>query len=206
MPDLTAVHDICGRLDRGEIDRNEFVEELARGMAPLMGCSRCAVRLLVHHETGLALRTLALYDTGARRLRAAPDIASANAGPYFDALSREGVVVAADVRTHPLLAPFLDAYFGPQDVRSLLDVGFSVNGVLYGTFSCEEVHGTMAWTQPQVNLMRQISARASLAVMHALNAEIDTTPGALWEPSTPNRLITMPAPLDDGKDDDGRPH
>jgi hypothetical protein len=84
-------------------------------------------------------------------------------------------------------------------VRSLLDVSFSVNGVLYGAFSCEQVGNTMAWTQQQVNLLRQISARASLTLMHAINAQVDTAPGALWEPSTPNRLMTMPMSLDGGK-------
>jgi GAF domain-containing protein len=198
MADLTAVHDLCGRLDRGEIDRYEFVEELARCMTALIGCSRCAVRLLVHRDPGPALRTLALFDRGAGRSRLVPDIAGANSAPYFDALLRIGTVVAPDVASHRLLTPFLHGYFAPQDVHSLLDVGFSVNGVLYGTFSCEQVGEAMAWTRTQVNLMRQLSARASLTVMHALNADIDTTPGALWEPSTPNRLITMPAPLDDG--------
>jgi len=197
MADLTAVHEICGRLDRGEIDRNEFLEELTRGMAALLGCSRCAVRLLVHRMSGPALRTLSLYDAAAGRSRPAPDMRGAGSAAYLDALLREGAVVASDVATHPLLAPFVHGYFEPQDVRSLLDVGFSVNGVLYGAFGCEQVGDTVAWTQAQVNLMRQISARASLAVMHALNAEIDTTPGALWEPSTPNRLNTMPMPLDD---------
>jgi hypothetical protein len=32
--------------------------------------------------------------------------------------------------------------------------------------------------------------------MHVVNASVDTTPGALWETSTPNRLATMPMPLD----------
>ena len=39
------------------------------------------------------------------------------------------------------------------------------------------------------------------AMVDRLTAHIDTTPGALWEPSTPNRLMTMPMPLDTGKAD-----
>ena len=32
--------------------------------------------------------------------------------------------------------------------------------------------------------------------MHVVSATVDTAPGALWETSTPNRLTTMPMPLD----------
>jgi hypothetical protein len=31
--------------------------------------------------------------------------------------------------------------------------------------------------------------------MQVVNASVDTAPGALWESSTPNRLVTMPMPL-----------
>jgi hypothetical protein len=37
----------------------------------------------------------------------------------------------------------------------------------------------------------------SLALMNAITSHLDTTPGGLWEPSTPNRLMTMPMPLDE---------
>jgi GAF domain-containing protein len=199
MPDLTAVQNICGLLDRGEIDRVEFLEHLTRGMAGEIGCSRAAVRLLVHSEAGPALHTIALFDAASGHLLRVPDMSDDNAGLYFDALLRDGTIIAPDVLTLPAVAPFREGYLVPLQVRSLLDVSFSVNGVLYGAFSCEQVGNTMAWTQQQVNLLRQISARASLTLMHAINAQVDTAPGALWEPSTPNRLMTMPMSLDGGK-------
>jgi hypothetical protein len=199
MPDLTALHKVCGQLDRGEIDRVEFLEQLTRGMAGEIGCSRAAVRLLVHSEAGPALHTMALYDVASDSLMRVPDMSDDNAALYFEALLRDGTIVAPDVDALPAVAPFREGYLGPLQVCSLLDVSFSVNGVLYGTFSCEQVGSKLVWTQQQVNLLRQISGRASLTLMHAINAQIDTAPGALWEPSTPNRLMTMPMPLDAGK-------
>ena len=105
-------------------------------------------------------------------------------------------MLASDVYSHPATAGFLVDYLQPQDVRSLLDVCFSVNGVLYGTFSCEQRSTPVRWTQRQTRLLRQIASLASLTLMHAIAAQLDTAPGALWEPSTPNRLMTMPMPLD----------
>src|SRR5438045_2210026 len=78
------------------------------------------------------------------------------------------------------------------DVRSMLDVSFSVNGNLYGCFSCEQIGGTQSWTPHQVKLLRRMASRVSLALMNAITSNVDTAPGALWEPSTPNRLMTMP--------------
>ena len=198
MPDLMAVQRICGLLDRGEIDRTEFLRQLPLLMAMEIGCSRAAVRLLINAPDGPALRTLVMHDALLGHLVSVPDMAGPLPEPYFDALLRDGAIVAPDCASHPALAPFIAGYLRPQDVRSLLDVAFSVNGVLYGSFSCEQVGSTMAWNQPQLTLLRQIGSRSSLTLMHAIEAQIDTTPGALWEPSTPNRLMTMPMPLDGG--------
>ena len=196
MSQLVGVQRICGLLDRGEIDRVEFLVQLTHRMAAEIGCSRAAVRLLIHSDEGPALRTIAMHDAASGQPVRVPDMTGGDSAPYFDALLHDGSVVVPDVAATPALAAFMPSYLGPQDVRSLLDVGFSVNGVLYGTFSCEQVGSTTPWTQPQLNLLRQIAARASLTLMHAITAQIDTTPGALWEPSTPNRLMTMPIPLD----------
>ncbi|HEX6707986.1 MAG TPA: GAF domain-containing protein [Albitalea sp.] len=200
MPDAKAVQRICGLLDRGEIDRVQFLEQLTRRMAVDVGCSRAAVRMLINTPDGPALRSMAMYDMVSSQLVRAPDMAGTDTAPYFDALLRDGCVLAADCLTHPATAPFVAGYLVPQRVLSLLDVTFSVNGVLYGCFSCEQRGQTTAWTPQQLSLLRQIASRASLTLMHAISAQIDTTPGALWEPSTPNRLMTMPMPLDVVKD------
>jgi len=83
----------------------------------------------------------------------------------------------------------------------VLDVCFSVNGVPFGTFSCEQAGAPLVWSQRQIQMLRQIGSRASLALLNAANAHTDTQPAALWEPSSPNRLLTMPAPLDPDEDD-----
>jgi hypothetical protein len=80
-----------------------------------------------------------------------------------------------------------------------MDMSFSVNGVLFGTFSCEQLGTPVDWTQRQLQVLRKIASRASLTLMHVLSMAVDTAPGALWETSTPNRLATMPMPLDPTK-------
>ncbi len=204
MADATVIHDICGRLDRGEIDRDQFFEQLTRAVAELIGCTRCGVWVFVDTADGRALRCMAMYDRRVDRIVGATDIYNADSGPYFETLVREGCVVASDARHHPATLCFVDEYLAPLDLHSLLDVCFSINGVPFGTFSCEQAVAPVAWTQRQVQLLRQVGSRASLALLHAATAAPDTQPAALWEPSSPNRLLTMPAPLDSDEDPDRR--
>ena len=196
MSDARLVQDICGRLDRGEIDRDQFFEQLTRAVADLIGCTRAGVWVIVDTEQGRALRCMATYDRRVDRIVLADDMPAAAFGPYFHTLVNEGCVVAPDARHHPATSGFLDSYLVPQDIHSLLDVCFSVNGVPVGAFCCEQVGAACAWSQRQVQLLRQIGSRASLALLHAANAEADTRPAALWEPTSPNRLLTRPAALE----------
>lgn len=201
MPDVRDIQEICGRLDRGEIDRVRFLEDFVRALADLIGCTRAGVWVFLDTADGRALRCLAMYDRRLDRIVGAADMLNAAGGPYFDTLLSDGCVIAPDARTHPATTVFLQEYLAPLDIHSVLDVCFSVNGVLFGTFSCEQTGTPMAWTHRQVQLLRQIGSRGSLTLLHAANAQIDTEPAALWEPSSPNRLLTMPAPLDRREDD-----
>lgn len=196
MPDPQDLHDVCARLDRGEIDRTQFLESFTRELAALIGCSRAGVWMYVDTVDGRALRCMAMYDRTRDHMVEATDMSTAYAQVYFDALEREGAVVAPDARNDPTTRVFLDTYLLPLDIHSILDVSFSVNGVMFGIFSCEQVGQPAKWTQRQLQWLRQIGSRASLTLLNAATAQAETGLDPLWEPSTPNRLRTMPAPLE----------
>ena len=59
------------------------------------------------------------------------------------------------------------------------DLSFSVNGALYGCFSCEQISATHEWSPYQVKLLRRMASRVSLALMHTITTNVDTQPGAL---------------------------
>jgi GAF domain-containing protein len=195
MTEAQAIQDVCSQLDRGEIDHRQFLEAFAREMTALIDCSRAGVWMFANSPERRLLHCVALYDRQRDEMVSAPDKRRNEVAPYMDQLLREGAIVAPDARVHPATAGCLDQYLLPNDIHSMLEVGFSVNGVMCGTFSCEQTGGRQDWTQRQLQLLRHIGSRASLALMNAAAAQIDTAPGALWEPSSPNRL-TMPAPLE----------
>ncbi|MGD9835770.1 MAG: hypothetical protein AB7U92_23715, partial [Piscinibacter sp.] len=119
MADGQDVQDICGRLDRGEIDRDQFFDQLTRAVADLIGCTRCGVWVFVDTAEGRALRCMAMYDRRVDRIVGAADIYNADSGPYFDTLVREGCVIASVARAHPATHGVLDDYRLPLDLHSL---------------------------------------------------------------------------------------
>ncbi|KQW36247.1 GAF domain-containing protein [Rhizobacter sp. Root404] len=197
MPDQPAdLQTISGRLERGEIDSAQYLEQLMRFVAAQIGCTRAGLRLFIDTPAGRALRSVAMYDAAQDRMVGAADIVHAGSDPYLERLQHEGNVTASDAAIDPVTAGVLREYVADNAIVSLMDMSFSVNGVLFGTFSCEQLDKRVEWTQRQLQSLRKIASRASLTLMHVVNASVDTTPGALWETSTPNRLATMPMPLD----------
>lgn len=187
---------ISGRLERGEIDSAQFLEQFTRFVAAQIGCSRAGVRVFVDTAEGRALRSVAMFDAVQDRMVTAVDMLGAGSGPYFEHLLRDGFVSVPEAQADPITAVFMAGYLGPSNVASLMDMCFAVNGELFGTFSCEQTGAPVEWSQRQIQSLRKIAARASLTLMHVVSATVDTAPGALWETSTPNRLTTMPMPLD----------
>jgi GAF domain-containing protein len=187
---------ISSSLERGEIDGGRYLELFTRFLSGYIGCSRATVRVFIDTPAGRALRSIAMYDATQDRMIAAQDLLRADSGPYFERLLQDGCVVVSETRTDPIVAPFRKSYLEPNDIRSVMDMCFAVNGELFGTFSCEQLKAPVEWTQRQVQMLRKLASRASLTLMHVVTGNIDTAPGALWETSTPNRLATMPMPLD----------
>jgi hypothetical protein len=196
MPDQPDLQVISGRLERGEIDSAQYLEQLMRFVARQIGCSRAGLRLFVETAAGRALRCVAMFDASLDRMVTAIDIPSPADGLYLECLQRDGSVSASQALTDPVTSGALRPYLQACNVVSLMDMSFSVNGVLFGTFSCEQLGSPVDWTQRQLQALRKIASRASLTLMHVVSASVDTAPGALWESSTPNRLATMPMPFD----------
>jgi GAF domain-containing protein len=205
MPDPQPIYALCGLLERNEIDGPAFFARFARALADLIGCSRAGVWMFVDEGGSRLLRCIAMYDATLDLMVQVEDIASAGNGAYLDALLRDDCVVATDARANPATVCFLHDYLEPLNIHSLLDVCFSVNGVPFGIFSCEQVGAPVAWSLRQLQLLRQIGSRASLTLMRAATAFVDTAPGALWESSGTGRLPSLPPQATDDGAADHRP-
>lgn len=194
-PTAGALHLISSRLDRGEIDSDQFLEAFTRTLTRLIGSSRAGVWIFVGSPQAHHLRCLALFDAVRNDMAQATDLCGEHNAPYFEALARDGLVNAPDAWNDPATVGFRAEYLEPMNIRSMLDVGFSINGTPVGVFSCEEVGTQRAWTGRQVQLLRAIGPRAALSLLKANSRSLDTAPGALWEPKDPAALLTRVPPL-----------
>ena len=199
MAEQADLQVISGRLERGEIDSAQYLDELMRYVAVHIGCSRAGLRLFIDTEQGRTLRCVAMFDSSLDRMVSAADILHAADSHFIEQLQRDGSVTTTRAPGDPVDSGALGEYLAAAKVAALMDMSFSVNGVLFGTFSCEQLGTPVDWTQRQLQSLRKIASRASLTLMHVLSMSVDTNPGALWETSTPNRLATMPMPLDPTK-------
>ena len=176
MAHALDVQTLCGRFDRREIDHDRFIEECTRLIADAIGCSRAGIWLFEEGANGHLLRCLGIYDRRQDGMVVAPDESSLQVGTYFDALERAGHVLAVDVRSHPATAGLFGDQLSVNGVRSLMASSFSINGRLFGAFTCTQVEDSMRWTPPQLAKLKGIGTRVSLALANAARTSQSTLP------------------------------
>ncbi len=180
MPHNFLLQELCGQMDRGEIDRDAFIQRCTQHVAREIGCSRAGIWLFVETAEGRVLRCLGMYDAIRGRSVQVADESGPQVAAYFDALAHQGHVLAADARTHPATAGFFEQKLRASDVHSLMAASFGLNGKLFGAYTCTQVGQPMAWSRRQLAALKEIGARSSLALCGATTAQV---------------LQTMPTPL-----------
>lgn len=166
---------LCGQFDRREISTGRFLEECARLLAAAVRCARVGIWLFEDVADGRALRCLSLYDRIQDRVTIVPDETSLQVGAYFQALEQVGHVLANDARTHPATTGFFSEKVGVNGVRSLMAASFSVNGCLFGAFTCTNTQ-TTEWSPAQLAILKRMGARVSLALANASRTSQATLP------------------------------
>lgn len=144
-----------------------FVEQAMRRANQQIGCSRTGLWVFEECGDGRSLHCLGLYDRTKDRMVRVSDEAGHAAQPYFDALARQGHVVAHDARTHPATRAFFQEKLFASGVQSLMASAFSLNGTLFGAFTCTQVHVPVTWSPRQLAVLTKISSHATLALTHA---------------------------------------
>lgn len=181
MPSDVILQAICARLERREINALAFVEACTRHVAATVQCSRAGIWMFQDTADGQRLHCLGLFDAVAGRMTRVPDETDSQVGGYFDALKRDGQIVAADARTHPATSGFFNKSLPASRVCSLMAASFSVNGELFGAFTCTQVGHRVDWSPGQLAALKRIGSRASLALVNGTRSRTDTLPAPLWD-------------------------
>ena len=166
---------LCGQFDRRELSSARFMEACTRLIAAVIGCSRVGIWLFEDAPDGRVLRCLSFYDGIRDRMTSVPDETSLQVGAYFKALEQVGHVLANDARTHPATAGFFNDAISANGVRALMAASFSVNGCLFGAFTCTQTEVT-GWSPAQLATLKRMGARVSLALANASRTSQSTLP------------------------------
>jgi len=158
---------LLGLLREGSIDDIEFYRRVARIVAEAVKCSRAGVWLFRDESDGRAITCMGMYDRVRGRSTVVSDVNSAQAIPFYKTLATSGYVVANDALNHPTTRLFFEQKLTQLNVRSLVAAAFSVNGRLYGAFSCTQIDEPRRWTQMEVLLLKRLGANASLVLSEA---------------------------------------
>lgn len=181
---LVEVQRLCADFDHREIKRSEFLDRCTRLVASTIGCSHAGVWVFRGEESERILHCLAMYDATRDRMTQVPDEEGPPVAEYFLALEQTGHVIATDVQQHFATSGFFERFLKTNDVESLLAAAFSINGKLYGAFTCTQVGSAMEWSRQQLTALRTIGSRVSLALANAERSPTDTQP-ALLSPLSP---------------------
>ena len=107
---------------------------------------------------------------------------------YFDGLLNTGTYVSVDAMRDPALQPMRANYLGPNNVLSMLDAAFMVNGRAFGMVCCEQTDAIRQWRADEIVDLRAIVGKLALLMASARDE-------ALWAvPSQPMRpMLTVDA-------------
>lgn len=83
---------------------------------------------------------------------------------YFHALHATGIIDAVDCLTDKRTVEFLNDYFIPNNVQSLLDIAIKSNGEICGIFCCEEVGKQKEWQLDEKNFASYLCETISHAL------------------------------------------
>jgi GAF domain-containing protein len=171
---------LCAKLENGEVDGTRFLEQCTQLVVSVVGCSRAGIWVFQDTARGRTLHCLAMYDGVAEHMTMVQDEAGEHVGTYFQTLEQVGYVTAADAQTHFATAGFFADRLKPNGVRSMMAASFAVNGRLFGAFTCTQVGRQVEWSRQQLNALRQIGSRASLALSaYEARTSLDTRPTSL---------------------------
>lgn len=95
---------------------------------------------------------------------------------YFNALIERGTYLSEDAMNDPALRPMRENYLVPNNVMSMLDAAFLLNGRAFGMICCEETAQQRHWRPSDVATVRAIVTKLALLMSGARESNLWVTP------------------------------
>ena len=165
---LAKLHDIGSTFYTGKIERDAARSAVIDAIVAKLGCTRVSLwRFDSGARGGLSLLCFASKRSGGELVTTEARLDEAEYRAYFDVLVRTGMYVCDDAMADPHLEPMRRNYLLPNNVRSMLDAAFMVNGRAYGMVCCEQTDTIRHWRPEEIAVLRAIVAKIALLMAGA---------------------------------------
>ncbi len=160
----------------GRTTRDETRSAVLDVILARMACSRVSLWKFNGDGDELSLLCFAskraggALDTSERRLR------RVEYREYFNALIECGTYLSVDAMNDPALQPMRDSYLVPNNVLSMIDAAFLLNGRAYGMVCCEETSAQRHWRPSDVVALRAIVTKLAVVMSGQTDSILWTTP------------------------------
>ncbi len=131
------------------------------------------VSIWVYDEEKKCIESIACYNLSQDTYIDTMTLCFEDAPYYFEALKKERMIVADDARLHHHTKEFTDSYFTQQNIFSLLDATFFLDGHLKGLLCCEHQNEIRKWTTEDLIFASSVADIISLAFRTAQRLEYE---------------------------------
>jgi GAF domain-containing protein len=177
--DTSRLQDISAAFVAGKIVRNEARSAVIDVIFDRLGCSRVSLWRFDGAADGLSLLCFASKTAGGELDTREQHLTAAEYRDYFNALVNLGVYVSNDAQADPHLQPMRQHYLLRNNVLSMMDAAFMVNGRAYGMVCCEQTDALRTWRATDLAALRAIVSKLAMLMAGAGDP-------ALWgSPSVP---------------------
>ena len=126
-------------------------------------------------------------DTSERRLR------QVEYRDYFNALIERGTYLSVDALNDAALQPMRESYLVPNNVLSMLDAAFLLNGRAYGMVCCEETSTPRHWRPSDLVALRAIATKLTVVMSGQTDSILWATPSVPLNAMPPTPPAADPA-------------
>jgi len=128
------------------------LEKLTSSIARQLGVSRCSIWVYTPKENKIKCEKL--YQQNKGTFESGLEFSGRDFPGYFEAVTREEIIIAKDAHTHLATREFSEVYFKPLGIQSMLDVPFFNEGKIAGIICCEQQHEQKDWTDEDVEFLK----------------------------------------------------
>lgn len=131
------------------------------------------VSIWIYDPEHQCIQSIACYNLHSDSYSEGAQLSFQDAPAYFEAIRTERIISAPDARTHKQTREFATNYFRKNDIRSLLDVTFFLDGNLKGLLCCEQQKEIRYWTAEDTLFVSSVSDIITLAFRTAQRLEYE---------------------------------